>query len=116
MRHLARLFLVLAVLAAAASAQTGRGAVTGTVQAAHGAVVRDATVKITQQGTGTSRQTATNASGVYRIDAVEPGTYDVSIEAKGFAPEKITNAIVEASRTLTLDFSLKVGGAQDTVT
>jgi outer membrane receptor protein involved in Fe transport len=114
--HIVRLLMVLAALTAVAGAQTGRGAITGTVQDAHGAVVKDASVKITEQATGTSRQTTTNSSGVYRIDAVEPGTYNVSIEAKGFAPETVTNAIVEASRTLTLDFNLKIGSASDTVT
>jgi len=68
--HFVRLLLVLTALIATVNAQTGRGSLTGTVQDARGSVVKDATVKITQQGTGTTRQAGTNASGIYRFDGV----------------------------------------------
>src|SRR6266852_7103227 len=85
-------FLVaVSLLTISALAQTSRGALTGTVTDSAHAVVPNATVKITQQGTGTLRQTTTNSVGIYRFDAVDLGTYLVSAQAKGFATEQQTN-------------------------
>jgi outer membrane receptor protein involved in Fe transport len=107
--------LLLLVLLSTAFAQTSRGTLTGTVRDASGAVVKDATVKITQQGTGTSRQTTTNNDGIYRFDAVDLGTYTISAVRKGFAPETLTSVEVQ-SRPLDLDFTLRPGSANETVT
>ena len=77
--------LLLAIMSATAIAQTSRGTLTGTVTDSSGAVVSNATVKITEGATGITRQTTTNEAGIYRFDAINLGTYSLSVQAKGFA-------------------------------
>src|SRR5260370_40425413 len=87
---------VLAFLATNTFAQTSRGALTGTVTDSAHAIVPNATVEITQQGTGTLRQTTTNSVGIYRFVAVDLGTYRVSVQAKGLATEDTTSVQVSS--------------------
>src|SRR6516162_9039297 len=117
-RHL-RFAAVLAVClmsVPAMVAQTSLGTLTGTVTDSTGAVIRGATVTITQQGTGVKRQTTTNSSGIYRFDAVDLGVYQVSSTAPGFATEDKTGIELQAAHTTDIDFSLKVGTTKDVVT
>jgi outer membrane receptor protein involved in Fe transport len=99
-----------------AIAQTSRGTLTGTVTDTSGAVVTKATVKITETNTNVSRQTTTNGAGIYRFDAVDLGTYTVTVGAQGFATEDRTGVEIQAAHTLNLDFALKVGAATEVVT
>ena len=119
MRFIVRLelgLLLLMALLATGVSQTSRGTLTGTVTDASGAVIADATIIIKNQDTGIERQTTSNSAGIYRIDAVELGTYSVKAQAKGFSAEERTGVEIQSSRTLGLDFSLKVGGAKEVVT
>src|SRR5215467_13360057 len=117
-RHLrfAGVFALCMLLLPAMTAQTSRGALTGTVTDTTGAVIKDATVTITQAGTGIKRQTTTNSSGIYRFDAVELGTYQVSSTASGFTTEDKTGVEIQAAHTTDIDFSLKVGTVKEVVT
>jgi outer membrane receptor protein involved in Fe transport len=107
--------LLLAALYSAAVAQTSRGTLTGTVIDNSGAVVANATVKITEGATGATRQSSTNDAGIYRFDAVELGVYTVVVQAKGFGSQTQTGVDVQAARTLNIDFTLKVGTSAETV-
>jgi outer membrane receptor protein involved in Fe transport len=117
-RHLrfAGILTLCLLLATAVTAQTSRGTLTGTVADTTGAVIKGATVTITQAGTGVKRQTTTNASGIYRFDAVDLGTYQVSSTASGFATEDKTGVEIQAAHTTDIDFSLKVGVTREVVT
>ena len=80
-------FFCLACIFAAAvpvQAQTSRGTVNGIVTDASGATLPNATVKLTNKDTNQGRSTVTNDSGLYRFDAVDPGTYEVNVTAAGF--------------------------------
>src|ERR1041385_9537710 len=90
--------LLLAALYSAAVAQTSRGTLTGTVIDNSGAVVANATVKITEGATGATRQSSTNDAGIYRFDAVELGVYTVVVQAKGFGSQTQTGVDVEKGR------------------
>lgn len=114
--HLGARLALLLVLVSAAVAQTSRGTLTGTVSDSTGAVIKDANVTITQAGTNVSRRTTSNSAGIYRFDAVDLGTYTVSVNAKGFRTEDLTGVEIQAAHTLNLDFALKVGAANEVVT
>jgi outer membrane receptor protein involved in Fe transport len=109
-------FMVVLLVCGAAIAQTSRGTITGTVMDSTGAVVSGATVKILQTSTGLSRQTTSNAAGIYRFDAVDLGTYVISSQAQGFSTEEKRGVIVEAAHTVDIDFALKPGAAAEIVT
>src|SRR6266481_7881373 len=108
--------LLLLALFSTAFAQTSRGTLTGTVRDTTGAVVKNATVKITQQGTGTTRQTTTNDAGIYRFEGVDLGTYTVSAQGAGFRTEDKTGVEIQSARTANIDFALNVGAAKEIVT
>jgi hypothetical protein len=102
-------FLLIFVSCAAALAQTSRGTITGVVTDPAGAVVSGAVVEIINKATNLKRSATTNDSGIYRFDAVDLGTYDLTINAKGFKPLTNTGVGVTANQTLTLDAQLEIG-------
>ena len=60
------------------------GSVQGTVSDPSGAVVKGATVTITNKATGAIVHVTTDSGGIYTSGALTPGDYTVRIEAKGF--------------------------------
>ena len=102
-------FLLILVGCAAALAQTSRGTITGVVTDPAGAVVTGATVEIVNKATNQKRSVTTNESGIYRFDAVDLGTYDLTITAQGFKTLTNTGVGVTANQTQTLDAQLEIG-------
>ncbi len=102
-------------LAPAAQAQTSRGIVSGIVADSTGAVIAGATVTLTNTETTLSRTAVTNDAGFYRFDAVDLGTYSISIAASGFGTVTKTNVIVNANQTSAVDAQLAPGEQQITV-
>ncbi|MGH9916355.1 MAG: carboxypeptidase-like regulatory domain-containing protein, partial [Pyrinomonadaceae bacterium] len=90
-------------------AQLTRGAITGTVTDESGAVVSGATVKIVNPSTNLSRDTTTNDQGIYRVAALDPGTYSVIIEKTGFQAVENRQVQVKTALEVTFDAALKVG-------
>jgi outer membrane receptor protein involved in Fe transport len=91
------------------SAQTSRGAVSGTVTDANGSVVPGAEVKLTNTDTSVERSVTTNSEGFYRFDAVDLGTYKVQISAPSFTTAVKSGITVVANQTIAVDVNLQVG-------
>ena len=81
--------LALANAQSASSAQ-----ISGTVVDPQGAVVPGAKVTAINQATGTGRSVTTTSTGNYVIPNLTPGTYDVAVDAKGFAPGSTKNIVL----------------------
>src|SRR5688572_26588369 len=81
-----RLLAVLLILSAvsAGQAQTTTGEIFGYVTDASGAVLSGVTVRITNPGTGTGRETKTNNVGAYRLAGLIPANYVIVVEFPGF--------------------------------
>ncbi|HET6893658.1 MAG TPA: carboxypeptidase-like regulatory domain-containing protein, partial [Pyrinomonadaceae bacterium] len=103
------------LMAATVSAQTSRGTVTGIITDPNEAVVAGAEVELKNTATNQIRTTTSNDSGLYRFDAVDLGTYEVTIRAKGFKSVKNTGVEVQANRTATLDQQLEIGATETVV-
>ncbi|MGC8758759.1 MAG: TonB-dependent receptor domain-containing protein [Bryobacteraceae bacterium] len=101
---------VLLAISMAASAQDYRGTVQGIVTDPTNAAVAGATVKLTNQGTGVSMQRQTDASGHYLFDFVIPGTYELTVEAPGFARFVRSNIVVLTRGDVTVDATLALEG------
>ncbi len=114
---LSALLMSFALFAGSAFAQTTTtGSIEGTVTDPTGAAVAGVTVTATRQG-GRSSTATTNDEGFFRIPALEPGQYTVSIEAeKGFARFEEANVPVNLSRVSTVVVQLRPAGATETVT
>ena len=109
-----RLLSVITILAAAAWGQEAE--ISGTIRDSSGAVIPDAAVTLVSTQQGTTRTVQSNATGVYRIPFVQPGTYDISVLAKGFKKSSRSNVVLQVAQQAGIDFTLEVGGAQEIVT
>ena len=108
------LLITLTILATAlpAFAQTSRGTVSGVTKDPNGAVVPGAEITLTNTETTVTRTTTTNDEGFYRFDAVDLGTYSVTVAAANFGKVTKSGIIVTANQTSTVDVELAVGNQE----
>ena len=59
--------------------------------------------------TGVNRKTRTDASGVYDVPLLLPGTYEVTVEAAGMDTMTRPDLKLEVNSTVTIYFTLQVG-------
>src|SRR5437867_5919013 len=98
----------------AANAQKITGDISGTVQDASGAVVKDARITATNTATSETRSATTSDAGFYRIVELPPGKYRVEVTAKGFKTAR-REAEVAISLVTQSDFHLELGQVSETV-
>jgi len=94
----------------------GLGSITGRVTDPAGASVAGAQVRATQEGTGFSRTATTDTEGLYVIPSLQPATYTLTVEAKGFSTSKESAITVLADQTLTVNVGVKLGMTTEVVT
>ena len=108
--------LTLAALASSpALAQLTRGAVSGTVVDATGAAVPGANVTVRNVDTNITRTAVTNTDGFYRVPALDPGVYAVTVEMPGFASVENRAIDVRTTQEVTFDVAMKVSTLTETV-
>ena len=112
--RLAILVLALCTVVVSAFAQYG-ASLQGTVTDKSGAIVAGANVTITDQATSVSKTTLTSASGFYRVSALPPGRYTVTIEAKTFGKSVTKDVDVTAESVRGLNITVAPGAEQQTV-
>ncbi|HEY0161551.1 MAG TPA: carboxypeptidase regulatory-like domain-containing protein [Edaphobacter sp.] len=83
----------------------------GTVSDSTGAVIKDASVTAVNAATKVEYKGVTNGDGFYTIPFVLPGTYNITVEAKGFNKTTANGATVQLNSSARTDFSLQVGDA-----
>jgi hypothetical protein len=102
-----------------ASAAFGQAAYTaqvrGIVADQTGAVVQNALVTITNDGTGISTTAKTDERGLYTVAGLRPAAYTVKCEAKGFQTAERKNLVLQVDQQTSIDFSLKPPGVLATV-
>jgi Carboxypeptidase regulatory-like domain len=97
-------------------AQTaGQGTISGTVTDSTGAAVPDAIVTAINNATNVSSRRTSSSSGLFTIAPLPPGTYTLSVEAKGFRTLKQDNLVVNALGVLAINPALTIGEAAETV-
>jgi hypothetical protein len=102
-------------LTLAAAAQVPTSTINGIVTDPHQAVVNGAHISATSVATGILRETVSNTDGLYSIPDLSVGSYDIRIEAAGFAASDFKSVQLEAGRVTTLDASLKLASVGQTV-
>jgi outer membrane receptor protein involved in Fe transport len=103
------------VLSTITYGQTSRGTVSGTVIDPNGAVIAGAEVALTSAETKLVRSTTTNGEGLYRFEAVDPGTYSVKVTATGFGEITKTGVEVRANQTSDVPAQMAPSGQVATV-
>lgn len=92
------------------------GTISGHITDPSGAAVANATVHITNTGTGVVNSTKTNGAGFYSVNLLKPGVYSVTVSAPGFNTAVRPNLTLEVTQVLAVDVKLQVGNVHQTVT
>ncbi len=92
--------IVVLCLAGLALAQTDTARLIGTIADSSGAVIPNASVAVTNTGTGRMVTVQTGGAGEYAVNALSAGRYHVDVKAPGF-------------KTATADFTLEVSQVQE---
>jgi Carboxypeptidase regulatory-like domain/TonB-dependent Receptor Plug Domain/TonB dependent receptor len=98
-----------------AIAQTSKGILVGVARDTTGAVIQNATVHIRNMDTGELRNATTKTDGSYRIEAIPPGRYAITVEETGFETAKADGVVVNPSVVSSYDVVLHIGKANDVV-
>ena len=97
-----------------AFAQNATGAIRGVVKDPNNAVVTTAVATATSTATGAARKAKTGNDGIFVFESLQPGGYEVKVEAQGFSTQ-VQMLTVEVGGTTTADFSVAVGATSQTV-
>ena len=107
---------VYAFQPAGLAAQEYLATLSGTVTDATGALVKDATVKVTDTDTNAVSTGTTNDDGAYSVPFLVPGNYSVEVNITGFKTATKTGVVLHASDKARLDFQLEIGTSTQAVT
>ncbi len=111
------LLIALVMFGTAALAQIGgTGSLQGTITDPSGAVVAAATVTATNTSTTAVFTQQTSSAGFYSLAALPPGRYTIDITASGFQKLRQQNVTVDALSVATVNLTMTLGSASDTVT
>jgi hypothetical protein len=112
----ARIAMVACLSSGVLVAQTTTARLTGTITDPSGAAVSNAEVIISNQATGQSRTVTTNESGLFIAVSLQPGIYDIKVNATGFSGNEQKNLILAVGQEVTQNYSLALAGAETSVT
>jgi len=90
--------------------------ISGTVTDAGGAVVPNATIEITNEGTGLVRTVTSNADGNYVATDLPVGSYTISTSVSGFKKFVSQHVAVEVGGKPSVPITLQVGEQTQTIT
>src|ERR1700733_3687433 len=89
---------------------------TGTIRDKSGAVLPKAEVVIRNSANGFSRRLVTNSDGDYLASALPPGSYNLTIAAKGFRKYQANDVVLRVAQTARIDVTLQVGDTNSEIT
>src|ERR1700730_3541217 len=118
-----RLLRLIAVLAVSlvtflplSFAQKTTGDIDGTVTDQSGAVLPGCALTLTDQATGNSRKTTSNAQGNYSFLNLPVGTYTINVTKEGFKALSQKDVEVHVATVTTTTLALEIGAATEMVT
>ena len=106
---------VLGLLHTPATAQVSTATITGTVTDPSGASIAGVKVIVLETGTNFAAPSETNSSGLYRVQSLQPGTYDVSFEAAGFKRLTQKGLLLKVGDVLPVNAVLDIGSLTEQV-
>ena len=97
-------------------AQAGTtGTILGRVSDSTGAIIPGAPVEVTNLATGVTIKVITSGTGDYTASNLIPGSYQVSVQTKGFSKTVVSGITLVVAQEERIDFQLKLGAASETV-
>jgi len=117
--RLLKLFVLCATFVAFVANAWAQGAATAelhvTVKDPKGAVVKNATVAVSNDARSIDRTLTTNEEGEYQFLALPPGHYTVTVQAPGFAKTVARNVTVTVGQRAEFPVNLQVAAVESTV-
>ena len=114
-----RICLLTLIAALSISIAFGQGVATGdlhvTVKDPTGTAVASASVTVRDDAKGIERPAAGNGQGEYSALALPPGSYTVSVDAKGFAKATAQGVIITVGGAADLPVTLSVASETEKV-
>jgi hypothetical protein len=95
--------------------QSTFGELVGTVQDPLGQSVPRCIVKLVNTGTSATRNTLTDPFGSYSLVNLEPGDYEITVQAPGFQVAKVSGITLTARQTIRQDLHLVLARESATV-
>lgn len=115
MRYLYSFGLIL-LLAISAAGQTISSTISGIVTDPTGALLPNVHVTLKEAGTGLTQTANTNSAGLFSFPNINPGTYDLTFEDRGFKQRIEQNVQLNSSETRDLGkIALQVGSVTESV-
>src|ERR1700704_5254569 len=99
-----------------AFSQGSSGRIVGTVSDQTGGVISGATVTVTDTERGVTKNLVSNDAGEYNAPNLNPGTYKVRVEAKGFKTIERQNVALEVGKEIRVDLTVQPGDQVQTIT
>jgi hypothetical protein len=100
-----------------ASAQTtGQGTISGTVADPSGAFIVGVHITITNTATNVSQNSATNSTGYFEVNSLNPGVYKIFATSQGFENLLRAGIMLETGAHVSVPMKLSTGGTVETVT
>ena len=111
-----RLLVLLVASSLPVWGQNTTGTILGTVSDSTGSVIAGARVMLTNEGTGISAETTSNASGDYQFPNLPPASYMVQAQSDGFRKAQVRKITLPLNATQRQDVKLEPGKLEQSVT
>src|SRR5882757_8115550 len=113
------LFVVIVFFAALCFGSSARGqaigSFSGTITDKSGSAIAGATITVTSQGTGTTREGKTDETGHYIVNYLAVGLYTIRVEFQGFQSAETKDVKLQVDESRELDFALAPSTVSSTV-
>ena len=110
------ILLSLLVLAVQGYAQTITGSMSGRIVDQQGSAVPNATITAKEPSRNTTNTVKTNDQGDFLIAGLQPGVYNIAVEAAGFKRLERKNSTLDAASKLSMgDMTLQVGAVTESI-
>jgi hypothetical protein len=107
--------IVALLFSASVFAQVNQGRILGTVRDQSGGAIAGATVTVTDVLKGVSRTLTTNEAGEYAAPNLDPSTYRVRVEYKGFKTSDREGMDLGVGQEAKIDITMQPGETSQTV-
>ncbi|MGH9661064.1 MAG: carboxypeptidase regulatory-like domain-containing protein, partial [Bryobacteraceae bacterium] len=114
-RQLPNLIVLLAAFALPVWPQGERATISGTVTDTSQAIIPGARITLRNVATNITSTAESNSAGIYVFPALNPGSYDVTVEKDGFRSRKVTGIPLSTGLTATVNAVMEVGAVSESI-